>query len=91
MHGRENQYGHYQIHQPFCEEHIGLPEIHPSVKGQEYPRVFREREYQYYEFQRGGAADHHGIAGAAGKPVLKPECEAWSAVPLPAGACAGQP
>ena len=31
------------------------------------------------------------IAGTTGKPVLKPECEAWAAVPLPAGACAGQP
>ncbi len=37
------------------------------------------------------AIDHHGIAGTAGKPVLKLECEAWVAVPLPAGACAGQP
>lgn len=80
----------YQVPPSFCEELAGLPEIHSTVKRQEYPRAFRGREYQYYGLQRGGAADHHGIVGTAGKPVLKPECEAWAAVPLLEGACAGQ-
>lgn len=42
MHGGKNQFGHYQVHQPFCKEHIGLPEIHPAVKRQEYPRFFEK-------------------------------------------------
>ena len=43
------------------------------------------------EFKGRNPADHHGITGATGKPVFKPEREARIAVPIPTGACAGQP
>ena len=39
------RYDYYQIHQPVCQEHAGLPEIHPAIKGQTHSRLFREGKY----------------------------------------------
>ena len=75
----------------FGQKHLGLPEIYPTAKGQEYSRVFREGKHQHDGFKGRNPADHHGITGTTGKPVFKPEREARLAVPIPAGACAGQP
>ena len=43
MHGGKDRYDHYEIHQPLCKKHVGLPEIYPGTEGKEHS-VFFEKE-----------------------------------------------